>query len=87
MSLSNQQQLDLWLRYVGKMGNSSASSAVSSYTAVDLRYAWRPIRNLELSIIGQNLFDRRHVEIVPNMLPSETLEIQRGLYAKARWEF
>ncbi|HQC79848.1 MAG TPA: TonB-dependent receptor [Accumulibacter sp.] len=87
MSLSNQQQLDFWLRYIGKMGDSSLSSTVASHTALDLRYAWRPIRNLELSLVGQNLFDRRHVEIVPNMLPSETLEIQRGVYAKARWEF
>jgi iron complex outermembrane receptor protein len=87
MSLSNQQQLDFWLRYVGKMGTNSLSSTVASHTALDLRYAWRPIRNLELSLVGQNLFDRRHVEIVPNMLPSETLEIQRGVYAKARWEF
>ena len=44
-------------------------------------------RELELSLVGQNLLDRRHGEIVPFQLPSEALQVQRSLYVKAKWQF
>jgi iron complex outermembrane receptor protein len=60
---------------------------VPAYTALDLRYAWCPWPALELSIVGQNLLQRRHTEIVPDLLPSQTLQVQRALYLKAKWQF
>ncbi len=86
MTLSGRSQFDLWLRRVGKYGNSGGGE-IPGYTTLDLRYAWRPVAGLELSVVGQNLFDRRHPEIVPDLLPSETLQIQRSLYVKAKWQF
>jgi iron complex outermembrane receptor protein len=56
--LADNQELDATLRYVGAL----ASPAVPSYTAVDLRYGWRIRKGLELSLIGQNLFDPGHAE-------------------------
>jgi iron complex outermembrane receptor protein len=35
---------------------------VPAYTAVDARVAWKPLRELELSITGQNLFGHGHAE-------------------------
>jgi iron complex outermembrane receptor protein len=52
------QELDLLLRRVGAL----ARPAVPAYTAVDLRYGWRIRKGLDLSLIGQNLFDPRHAE-------------------------
>lgn len=51
-------ELDVTLRRVGAL----RTPAVPSYTAVDLRYGWRIRKGLELSLIGQNLFDPRHPE-------------------------
>jgi len=87
MSLSNRQQFDLWLRYVGSLGTGTTAIAVPSYTTLDLRYAWRPTRDFELSIVGQNLLDHSHPEFIPSLLPSQTIEIQRGGYVKAKWLF
>ena len=87
MSLSERQQFDLWLRHVGKLGSSGSLLYVPAYTTLDLRYAWRPTRDFELSLVGQNLLDGQHPESVASLLPSRNLEIQRGYYLKAKWQF
>ncbi|MDB5758306.1 MAG: hypothetical protein JWM30_1595 [Burkholderia sp.] len=52
------QELDLTVRHSGAL----KAPAVPAYTTLDLRYAWQLQRNLELSVTGQNLLDRRHTE-------------------------
>ncbi len=83
MSLSDRQTFDLWLRHVSKLGDK----IVPAYSTLDLRYAWRPTRDFELALVGQNLLDRRHPEFIPDLLPSQALEIERALYVKAKWLF
>ena len=87
MSLGDRQQFDLWLRYVSALGSDAARFSIPAYTTLDLRYAWRPTRDLELSLVGQNLLDNQHPEFVPSLLPAQTLEIERGVYVKAKWQF
>lgn len=88
MSLSGRQQLDFWVRHAGGLGSADAgASAIPAYTTLDVRYAWRPIEGLELSLVGQNLLDARHPEFVPDLLPSETLQVERGVYFKTKWQF
>jgi iron complex outermembrane receptor protein len=87
MSLTDRQQFDLWLRYVSKLGDRNLQFSIPAYTTLDLRYAWRPTRDLELSVVGQNLLDDQHPEFVPSLLPGQALEIERGVYLKAKWQF
>lgn len=83
MSFSDRHNFDLWLRHVSKLGND----VIAAYTSLDLRYAWRPRRDFELSLVGQNLLDRRHPEFVPDLLPSQACDIERAFYVKAKWLF
>jgi len=87
LSLSDKHRFDLWLRHVSKLGARNAQIAIPAYTTLDLRYAWKPTHDLEVSVVGQNLLDRSHPEFVPSLLPSQQLELQRGMYVKARWQF
>ena len=88
MSLEGRQQLDFWVRHVARLDATGPGTAgVPAYTTLDLRYAWRVLPGLELSLVAQNLLDSRHTEFVPDLLPSETVAIQRGWYAKAKWQF
>lgn len=88
MALPGQRQLDFWLRHVSALEFASRTGGVvPAYTTLDIRYAWRPAKGLELSMVGQNLLERRHLEFVPDFLPSETLPIERSLYFKAKWQF
>lgn len=52
------QEFDVWLRRVGALPRLS----VPAYTAVDARYGWRITREVELSLVGQNLFGASHPE-------------------------
>ncbi len=73
-------EFDCNFRYVDDL----ASPAVPSYFTFDLRLAWHPIRNLELSIVGQNLWDEQHPEFGPALTRQE---IPRSVYGKVMWRF
>jgi iron complex outermembrane receptor protein len=72
------KELDLTLRRVGGLSNPS----VPAYTAVDLRYGWEIRRGLELSVLGQNLFDRTHTEFGA---PPGRSEVERSVFVKLLW--
>ncbi len=78
--LPNRTELDIGVRRVGALPNPS----VPAYTAVDVRYAWRLRRELELALVGQNLFASSHAEFGNAATRSE---MARGAYAKLRWTY
>ena len=53
---------------------------INSYIALDACLSWKPIKNMEISIIGQNLTDKSHPEFGTN-------EIERSVYGKMVWRF
>lgn len=82
LDLAGNQQLDLRVKRVGER----ASVGIPAYTELDVRYAWRATRNLEFSVVGQNLLGT-HIESKSDPLPSLPLQVPRGAYAKVRWQF
>jgi iron complex outermembrane receptor protein len=66
------------VRHVGALPDP----AVPSYTAVDTRLAWRLPNDVELAVVGRNLFDPRHAEWGP---ASNRVEFQRALWFQLRW--
>jgi iron complex outermembrane receptor protein len=82
LDLPHALELDTALYYNGRL----PTSGVPSHTRVDLRLAWRPTKSLELSLVGQNLLDPRHLEFVaPGILQST--EIPRSVFGEIRWWF
>ncbi|MGJ0516307.1 MAG: TonB-dependent receptor plug domain-containing protein [Methylomicrobium sp.] len=77
--------LDFWFRYVDTNFESSTSSA-KDYVTLDLRVAWRPIKQVELALVGQNLLAQKHLETNSgsNTLPTA---IDRGMYGKISWNY
>jgi iron complex outermembrane receptor protein len=78
LDLSGQSHLDIMARYVGELPNPR----LPAYSAVDARYALQVRRDLELSVTGQNLFDRRHPEFGS---PATRSEIERGVFVRVKW--
>jgi iron complex outermembrane receptor protein len=83
MDLGREVELDLWLRYVDEI----PSIGISSYVTLDTRLAWRPWKNLELSLVGQNLLHDRQAEFVSQVIPTKPSEVERSFYGKMTWMF
>jgi len=81
-------QWDVWLRRVGKLeGGIPGVDAVPAYTSLDMRLAWKPQPDLEISLVGQNLLDAAHPEIVITTIFSTPVQVERGVYLRADWKF
>ena len=74
--------LDAGFRYVSAITNPIVP--VPGYSELDLRLAWLARPKLELSVVGQNLLHRRHVEFG---VAGSMQAIKRGVYAKAVWRY
>ncbi|WP_182867928.1 TonB-dependent receptor plug domain-containing protein [Rhodopirellula sp. JC639] len=75
-------QLDLITRYV----DSLPAEATPSYLAVDTRLGWNLGRHLSASVVGRNLFDRRHYEFGPNLFTGDVpTEVPRSVHAYVEW--
>jgi iron complex outermembrane receptor protein len=63
--LPNNVDIDLGGRYVDKIAGANG------YFVADVRVAWRPTKNWELSVVGQNLLSANHIEN-PNVFGNAT---------------
>lgn len=77
-------EFDLYGRYVDAL----PGFAVPTYFSLDLRCAWKPRPNLELSVIGQSLLQSNHTEIgTAGLSPFPLIQVPRGVYGMMtyRW--
>src|SRR5260221_4210138 len=47
---------------IARRVSERSSPEVPAYSAVDVRYGWQPGKGVEVSVTGQNLFDKGHGE-------------------------
>jgi iron complex outermembrane receptor protein len=76
--ITKQLSLDGDLRYVDHV-----EGGASAYTTADVRLGYRPNNHVELAIVGQNLFQKEHVELGVGT----TGEVPRGIYGKVTLKF
>jgi iron complex outermembrane receptor protein len=76
-------EMDLWLRYVSALH----ITRVDSYITMDARLTWKPRQNLELAVVGQNLFHRHQQEFANQIEGFATTRAPRGVYGKLTWRF
>lgn len=90
-NISTNQQLDAWLR--GSSGFIRTNTPyidtvrVPGYVTLDLRYAIRIRKNVELHLAGRNLTGARRYEYIADYVPSVPIEIQPSLHAGLRLGF
>ena len=76
-------ELAAGLRYVDAL----PALNVPSYTALDLRVGWQMSESVEFSVVGKNLFDRRHVEFTPTTIGTASTEVERSIYGSVTIRF
>jgi iron complex outermembrane receptor protein len=72
--------LDQNLRYVSAL----PAQQVRAYATADAGLTWRPRTGLNLSIVGQNLFQPHHAEYGGD--PGAPVGMKRSIYAKIVWQ-
>lgn len=81
MDLPQNLELDLWLRYRSRIEVYD----LDAFADLDVRLAWRPIQDLELALVGQNLFHSRRRDFAGNL--EFVSELQRGVYGQLTYRF
>jgi len=88
MDLPKKIELDAGLRWVDsfRFNKNRVPATVPNYFELDLRLGWHPHKDLELSIVGQNLLHDHHLEyVISGSNPRE--EIVRSVYGKVTWRY
>ncbi len=63
-------------------------TGVQGYAELDLRLAWHPRRDLEVSVVGQNLLHDHHAEFAPSSIRStQATAVERGVYGQIALHF
>jgi iron complex outermembrane receptor protein len=83
MDLPHNVTLDATVRYVDAL----PSLRVGNYVTMDARVAWRATKNLELALVGQDLFSPQHAEFRPTQVQNQPANVPRSFYAKVTWHF
>jgi len=83
MRLPGNVEFDLWGRYVDRLPTLN----IQGYFNLDLRLGWKPLHNLDLSVVGQNLIDSHRPEFNASFLEQGSSEVQRGAYVKLTWQY
>ncbi len=82
MDLPHNLQLDTLFFYVDDLPDMD----IPSYSRLDVRLGWTPIKNLSLSLKLQNLLDNRHPEYM-SIDKLKASEVPRSFYGKVTWNF
>lgn len=88
VDLTKDLELNSVVYYVNQTTQSPLQGPVTipSYVRLDLGVTWRPTKQLELSVWGQNLLDDRHAEFT-SVQTSFVTEIPRSVFGKITWRF
>lgn len=77
--IGSSYEFDVIARYVADLPDP----VVPAYTAIDARFGWRILQELELSLMLQNLFDPEHPEW--NTTANNPVEFQRAVFLELFW--
>ena len=59
---------------------------IPAYVRFDMNVAWKPWEDMEIGMVGQNLFDGEHREFSEPLFASST-EVPRSIFGYVAWHF
>ena len=60
---------------------------INDYFGLDVNLSWHYKKHVELSVIGRNLLQNKHLEFVPIIQRTVPAEIPRSVYVKLEVKF
>ncbi len=85
-------QLDFWVRYVDRLPSSGVpinglTTPIDDHITMDIRLAWQPAQYLDFSVVGQNLLQGKHIQMIQEGFGSQPTQIDRSVYFQAKLLF
>lgn len=59
---------------------------IDSYVGLDLRVSWKPLKNLQLSLVGQNINDDAHMEYIDEAF-GYPRQVERSFFGQIQLQF
>lgn len=84
-SLTHNINFDFWLRYTDETVTNNRY--INDYIDLDLRLSWQIYDDIELSVVGQNLIQEKHLEFDAGFFYPVESTVERSVYGKAIWRF
>jgi len=78
-NISHNKEFNIFIRHAGEL---TYPDQVDEYTAVDARLGWQVRKDIEVSLIGQNLLGTEHAEYGSRLYRSE---LPRAVFLKLVW--
>jgi iron complex outermembrane receptor protein len=87
MDLTKDVAFDVNGRWIDslRISDGDVAATVPGYFEVDARLGWHVNKNLEISVVGQNLLHDQHAEY--GFPGPEQAQIERSVYGKITWHF
>jgi iron complex outermembrane receptor protein len=79
LNLPKRFEIDMKYRYLSAL----PAQGVKAYGTGDARLGWHAMENLELSVVGENLFQPQHAEFGGD--PGPLVEIERSVFGEVTW--
>jgi len=86
LDLTSTLEFDLWGRYVDRSADF-LDNKIAGYLTLDARLGWRPVKSLEVSLVGRNLLHQRQQEFRPEFIQTVPSGVGREVFAKFTWSF
>jgi len=87
-------QWDVNARWLGRIdiapnpANATTANSINAYFTVDSRLSWQINKQVQLSLVGKNLFSKQHLEMLAvKAIDFMSTEVPRSAYLQVRWEF
>jgi iron complex outermembrane receptor protein len=93
MDLTHSIEFDTGIRYVDalptrmRFADGSVTDGVPSYIVGDARIGWRPNKNWEVSLVGQNISDASHQEFAPSYIQTQVTQVETSVFAKITFRY
>lgn len=81
--LSDKLEVNLWLRYTSDI----SIYRIPGFVTMDAKILYKPAKNIELFVVGQNLFSQQHKEFQSDFFPAAQAFVPRGVYGGIQVRF
>jgi iron complex outermembrane recepter protein len=94
MDLPHNIEFDTGLRYVDSLdlrrrfvATPGEDLRIPGYIVGDVRIGWQPDNHWEVSLVGQNLFNKEHQEFAPSFLGTQETRVETSVYGKVTFRY